>query len=544
MPEKFALDSTSVRLCPGQPEERTSRGYPGDFCPMVFHSILFERPEDSMATEEVEVPAFFVDLNLDQIIDAIVAHKQEYKLKPFFYTALRDVEAIGYRYEIMRDLEHEVLFKNINAFAEKMQAMRRYLANATNFFYHYQKERMFLDAVSIYCDAVQNLAHDLSVADLKSRGLAAFRDYVVHYAESPQFTSLAAETITLLEDLHSIKYTLRLKEDSVQVRAYEGGSDYSIEVEAIFQKFKQGVVKDYRAKFSDDLSMNHVEAKILDFVAKLHPDVFGRLDDYCAKNAAYVDEKIKAFDREVQFYVAYLEYIARFRQAGLTFCYPHISQESKEVFNYEGFDVALADKLITENSPIVCNDFFLKGQERIFVISGPNQGGKTTFARTFGQLHYLASLGCPVPGKEARLFICDRIFTHFEKEERINNLRGKLQDDLIRIHDILEQATPNSIIIMNEIFTSTTLKDAVFLGKKIMQKIIQLDLLCVYVTFIVELASLSEKTVSMVSTVVPDNPALRTYKIVRRPADGLAQALSIAEKYRLTYDYLQERIKS
>lgn len=104
MPEKFALDSTSVRLCPGQPEDKTSRGYPGDFCPKAFHSILFERPEDSIAAEEVEVPAFFVDLNLDQIIDAIVAHKQEYNLKPFFYTALRDVEAIEYRYEIMRDL--------------------------------------------------------------------------------------------------------------------------------------------------------------------------------------------------------------------------------------------------------------------------------------------------------------------------------------------------------------------------------------------------------------------------------------------------------
>ena len=508
---------------------------------MTFHSILFGEGEGHL---ETDAPVFFVDLNLDQVIDAVTAGKQEYDLKPFFCTALNDIDLIRYRQEVMRDLENAPVLEGIKAFADRMRVVRRYLAFADKLEYKYHKEGWFLEAAIVYGEAVKALDHDLERVKPESRGLAAFRDYVTAYARSDAFTALLGDTAMVKADLTAIRYGVVVGLGWVRVRRYESEIDYSQEVERTFEKFKQGVVKDYRAKLPVASGMNHVEAQILDFVAKLHREIFLELDAYSARHSGFVDDTIRVFDREIQFYVAYQGYIAGIKSAGLAFCYPQLSRLDKAVEVCDSYDLALANKRAAEGASIVCNDFYLQSPERVFVVSGPNQGGKTTFARMVGQLLYLASLGCPVPGREARLFLPDRIFTHFEKEEDIQNLRGKLQDDLVRIHAVLSQATPASLIILNEIFTSTTVQDAVFLSRQILGKILELDALCVCVTFLDELATLSEKTVSVVSTVAPENPAVRTFKIVRKPADGLAYALSVAEKYRLTYDLLRRRLRA
>ncbi len=176
------------------------------------------------------------------------------------------------------------------------------------------------------------------------------------------------------------------------------------------------------------------------------------------------------------------------------------------------------------------------------LVTGPNQGGKTTLARAVGQLHHLARIGVPVPGQRVSVPVVDRVFTHFERQERVEDLSSKLEDDLRRIHAILEQATSESLLILNESFTSTTVDDQLFIGRQVMREIVERGPLCVVVTFLDELAMLDPAIVSMVGTVDPEDDTRRTFEVVRRPPDGLAYALAIAEKHRVTYSSLKARL--
>ena len=507
---------------------------------MPFHSILFDRPSPGAGAEEA--PDCLSDLNLDQVVAAVVLGREEYGLEAFFRAPQRELGTVEYRQEIMRDLTPEGAREAVKEFSAAMQAVRRHLAAAERAGVKVQAGRWFLDAAAVYCDAVVSLRERLEQMKPESRGLGAFLEHLREYTSGTAFGSLHADTRTQRQALEDVQYNLHINAGVVTVSRYGGESDYSAEVEKAFAKFRRDAARDYRSSPRPRSSLDLVEARLLEIVVRLFPKVFTGLEGFCERHRAFLDESLERFDREVQFYVAFLDFIEPLQKAGVAFCYPQVSAASKEEAVGDGVDLALAVKLHREGGRPVGNSFRLEGPERALVVTGPNGGGKTTFARMFGQLHYLAGLGCPVPAGEARLFLPDRVLTHFAKQERAADQRSELEGELLQARRVLEQATERSVVVMNEGFASSTLHDARLIGTQVLEALLRRGVLCVYVTFVDELASLSEATVSMVGQVDPGDPARRTFRIAREPASGLAHAAAIADQFGLGYERLRERL--
>src|SRR6266567_423578 len=330
---------------------------------MPFGSILFDSPSDRGERDD---PSMFGDLNLDQVFAAVTAGRGEYDLMPFLRTPLRDVREVEYRHQVQRDLENKAVSGAVAEFADRMREMRTHLVQAGKLRARYQKERWFLDATGIYCRAVSALAGALAAIEPGSRGFTALRQYLADYTGSAAFTGLAADIDRVTRLLGDVQYCVNIRGNRVKVTSYEGEADYGADVQKTFAKFAENAAKDYRVEFRDWPDMNHVEEHILNLAARLIPEPFQALDEFCDRHDRYIDKKIRAFDREVQFYRAYQDFTAPMKAAGLEFCYPAVSADAKRTSARGSFDLALAAKLMPRAPAVVRNDFYLDGAERIF----------------------------------------------------------------------------------------------------------------------------------------------------------------------------------
>ena len=504
-------------------------------------SVLYPYQPD--ASPPANPPDYFADLNLDQLSASVFAGREEYDLSGYFAVRLRDPDAVSYRQDSLRDLERPEIYDAALRFAEQLRIVRGELRNATELRYRLQRRMWWLTGAESYLTAIDQLTEDLAEAGPDSAGFRRLTGYLADYLASTALATLRADAEQARRLLVEVSYRVQVFGDRVQVsRAVPSEPDYAADVAACFERFRRGRTASYRVKLTSYPQMNHVEEAIADRVELLYPTEFATLAEFCDKHDNFIDPVIARFDREVQFLLAWRAFTDRLQELGLPICYPTVVAGTDPAYIERGYDVALADRATQEHRRLVPNDLQLSGNERVVVITGPNQGGKTTYARMIGQFHHLTALGLTVPAESVALPVPDLIGTHFERGENLHDLTGKLDDDLVRIHRLLESTTADSLLILNEIFTSTTSADAVWLSVRVLDRIRQLGCRAVCVTFLDELARRGRDTISMVAEVEHDDPDHRTLRLVRRPADGRAYADALAARYGLTAADLGRRL--
>ncbi|MFF9564768.1 hypothetical protein ACF1AJ_15595 [Leifsonia sp. NPDC014704] len=501
-------------------------------------SLLFPTGQPKQLAEEQ--PGCFPDLGLDQIVTDVLGD-DPLELAPVFWTAA-DAPTVEYRHGVFSDLDTPEVIAACRTFVAGMAAVREALGLARRLRYPRQAQRVLLDAARQYAGVVGTAADALTRCPLRSEALQAAAQVLAEYVRSEPFTRLSMDARSVAAQLDAVKYDFHIQGGSVTVLADASGTDQSAAVAGAFARFKETDAGSHRTRFVDTVEMNRVEAGVLDLVAEVFPSAFQALERFAGEHAAFLATTVARYERGLHLYLSVLDHLKAAAGETLPTCLPELTTD-RSVQVVDGYDLQLAAQPKTRAS-IVPNDIRLAPGEQFLVVTGANQGGKSTFARVFGQLHWMAALGFPVAARTARLARFDLLLTHFERQEDLALLRGRLEDDLIRVRDILERVTSNSIVIANELFSSTTAQDALSLNERVLHALLDAGAIGVTVTFLDELAVMTPSVVSVVAEVAADDPTRRTFRIVRRPPDGLAHATAIAEKYGLSPQRIRERVLS
>ena len=222
------------------------------------------------------------------------------------------------------------------------------------------------------------------------------------------------------------------------------------------------------------------------------------------------------------------------------------------VTNDEGLMIAAPFQVITpEDGKVSFNDIDFNDEMRIFILTGPNRGGKTIFTQAWGLAMLLAQLGIYVPASKAAISPCDNIFTHFPADENDTVDLGRLGEESKRLSEIFKQATERSVMLLNESLATTSVTEGLFIAKDVVKAMRYMGVRCIFNTHMHDLArSVDELNAEIegksaaASLVTGVHDGERSFKVSLLPPQGISYAKDIALKYGVSFAQIKESIDS
>jgi DNA mismatch repair ATPase MutS len=428
----------------------------------------------------VQAPALTQDLELGTLF-AAMAHGDPFVLevvKKVILSSLTDLDIIQYRQQIVQDcLKNPAIVREIYLLAGEAIAREK---KVWGIFRDYPSGILYraVEVLEILVDVLKKLRQ---VADSHA---ATF--------ESVGFTTLFAMLQKELDDEYFARVQEHLKalkfRNGVLMSAKLGkgnkGADYILrKVAGKGPGWFKGIFAERPPTYSfviADRDESGAQA-----LSELKDRGINLIANALAQSTDHILSFFTMLRTELAFYVGCLNVYDRLAQGGapVAMPVPVASSERRQVFK-ELYDVCLA---LTMKRQVIGNEGKAEGKSLV-IITGANQGGKSTFLRSIGLAQLMMQCGMFVPAESFCANVCAGVFTHYKRKEDATMNSGKLDEELSRISQIVDHLTPNALVLFNESFAATNEREGSEIARQIVSALIEKRVKVFFVTHLYEFA--------------------------------------------------------
>lgn len=497
------------------------------------------------------------DLAVEEMIQrCTIVPDERLILKPIVSRIPFHEDDICFRQAIFRDfLDNPELREALYEALPMIRTMREYagikkaVSDKDNAIYTLLSD---LRSLSTYVETCNYLYEHLSKYELKSEGLRNLREYLESIVTTEDFKQAGEDIKKMLDDLSSVRGALigiNFTPDltiseiaAIEFLPYPLHSKYKFAefASSIAMIVQGGSYHDYTSVKRDDPLMASMGPR-LEKHLKRH---FGSIKQLLAKYTKLDGHAITEMYEGLTFYLDFARFAGKLQSDGYEICMPEILKTQERTWESKEFYNIRLTFLGEKN--IVKNDFAFSENERIFVLTGPNRGGKTILEQGLGILSLMASLGVFVTAKSCRGIPFCNILTHFPIDENLTINYGRLGEEAMRIHEIVKNADRDTLILFNETYSTTSSSDALYLSQDLLHILKEKGSAVIFNTHIHELAgTISEMNEwdgksQIVSLVMEIKDNINTFKVKRSEPDYCSYARNIALKYGITYEQMKE----